>query len=232
MPRKESYPRKSLEAKSWIDRVYYSKNILVRFAFLSKIKRFLAIIPRRHFQTVLDIGTGIGIPLLSFVKSLGISNVVSIDVDRTLLSEVKEMCKREGVHTQCSFMRCDARYLPFNDDNFSLITCLDVLEHIKDLERAVEELYRVLNHSGVLIVGYPTDNALVKLAQKILLGADVKVFHFQDFLTIDEMINSHFLVRKKTRLPLHLPLYLSRYELKECTHKSIPFYSKLEHKFI
>jgi len=226
MPRKESYPRKSEMANSWIDRIYYSKNILVRLAFLNKIKRFLAIIPKRHFQTVLDIGTGIGVPLLSLIRSIGVDNAVGVDIDRMLLLEVKEMCKREGIYNKCSLLRCDARYLPFNDDYFSLITCLDVLEHINDLERAVKELYRVLNHSGVLIVGYPTDNELVKLAQKILLGVDVKMFHFQDFLTIDGMINSYFSVHEKTRLPFNLPFRLSRYELKECTHRCYPFLLK------
>ena len=60
----------------------------------------------------------------------------------------------------------DACYLPFKDNTFSLVTCVSVLEHIKELKRAINELNRVVKRE--VIVGVPSENVLYKLCRKIL----------------------------------------------------------------
>lgn len=206
IPKKESYPRQSDEAKSWINRIYYTKNLLVRFAFLQKFKKILTEINEKTFQNALDVGTGIGIFLPSLTRIA--TNSIGIDLSTTL-SEVKEMCKREGIHTKCFLIRCSACYLPFRDDYFDVITCLNVLEHINNLEIAVKELSRVLSYSGTLILTYPIDNYLVKIGQKALLRADVESFHIHDFSTIRKVVAKYFCIKKDITLPMNLPDFLS-----------------------
>jgi SAM-dependent methyltransferase len=45
--------------------------------------------------------------------------------------------------------------MPFDDDSFDLITCLDVLEHIEDDRGALRELRRVARPGGVLLATVP-----------------------------------------------------------------------------
>ncbi len=54
----------------------------------------------------------------------------------------------------------DATSLPFKDNYFSQVIILDVLEHIKEHEKALSELNRVLKKSGKLIICVPNDTLL------------------------------------------------------------------------
>lgn len=53
-----------------------------------------------------------------------------------------------------------AHDLPYVDDWFDLVTATDVLEHVLDLNAAVEEMLRVLKPDGVLIVRVPDSEDL------------------------------------------------------------------------
>lgn len=46
----------------------------------------------------------------------------------------------------------DAHDLPFSDEEFEMILCTEVLEHIKDPRRAITEMKRVLKSDGVLVL--------------------------------------------------------------------------------
>lgn len=45
--------------------------------------------------------------------------------------------------------------LPFDDDAFDVVTCLDVIEHIEDDERALAEVARVTRPGGLLVLTVP-----------------------------------------------------------------------------
>ena len=51
--------------------------------------------------------------------------------------------------------RASATDLPFPRESMSVVTSLDVLQHIPDQERAVSELFRVLEPGGLAIVNGP-----------------------------------------------------------------------------
>ncbi|MEK6894035.1 MAG: class I SAM-dependent methyltransferase [Nanoarchaeota archaeon] len=57
-------------------------------------------------------------------------------------------------------VQCDATKLPFKNNYFSQIIILDVLEHIKDHEKALEEINRVLKKGGRLAICVPNDTTL------------------------------------------------------------------------
>ncbi|WP_218934151.1 class I SAM-dependent methyltransferase [Rosistilla ulvae] len=46
--------------------------------------------------------------------------------------------------------RVDARHMPFGDNQFDVITSVSVLEHVRDLELAVAEMFRVVRPGGYL----------------------------------------------------------------------------------
>lgn len=57
--------------------------------------------------------------------------------------------------------------LPFDDDTFDLITCLDVLEHVADDHVALQELRRVCKPEGWLLATVPAYPALWSLHDRI-----------------------------------------------------------------
>jgi len=56
--------------------------------------------------------------------------------------------------------RADAHALPLRDGSMSVVTALDVLEHLQDDDRAARELRRILRPNGVLVVAVPADPTL------------------------------------------------------------------------
>ncbi len=54
-------------------------------------------------------------------------------------------------------VKADICNLPFNDNQFDVILCNHVLEHIPDDTKAMKELYRVLKPSGMAILQIPQD---------------------------------------------------------------------------
>jgi ubiquinone/menaquinone biosynthesis C-methylase UbiE len=57
----------------------------------------------------------------------------------------------------------DATNLPFKDSPFELVTMLHVIEHIKNDEAALREIYRVLKKDGTALIVTPNANRFTKL---------------------------------------------------------------------
>ena len=54
-------------------------------------------------------------------------------------------------------IKADICNLPFNDNSFDYILCNHVLEHIYDDDKAMKEIFRVLNKNGIAILQVPID---------------------------------------------------------------------------
>ncbi len=54
-------------------------------------------------------------------------------------------------------VKADICNLPFADSSFDIIFCNHVLEHIPDDTKAMQEIFRVLNHGGMAILQIPQD---------------------------------------------------------------------------
>ena len=50
---------------------------------------------------------------------------------------------------------CDASDLPFEDDQFDLVICIAVLEHVLEPQRCVDEIHRVLRADGLVYATTP-----------------------------------------------------------------------------
>lgn len=53
-------------------------------------------------------------------------------------------------------MLCDGEYLPFKDNLFDIVYSSNVLEHIQDKSKALDEMKRVLDDNGTIIIMVPT----------------------------------------------------------------------------
>jgi len=61
------------------------------------------------------------------------------------------------LHSPLAEVKADLCHLPFKDNQFDLIFCNHVLEHIVEDQKAIKELYRVLEKGGTLIAQVPLD---------------------------------------------------------------------------
>lgn len=61
------------------------------------------------------------------------------------------------LHSPLADVKADITDLPFDDNEFDVIFCNHVLEHIPDDTKAIQELYRVMRHGGFGILQVPLD---------------------------------------------------------------------------
>jgi 2-polyprenyl-6-hydroxyphenyl methylase/3-demethylubiquinone-9 3-methyltransferase len=65
-----------------------------------------------------------------------------------------------------------AEALPYDDDSFDRVVCVDVLEHVADLDRSLAEVARVLRPGGVFLFDTINRNLLARLVT-VTLAEDV-----------------------------------------------------------
>lgn len=66
------------------------------------------------------------------------------------------------LHSPLADVKADLCNLPFKDQQFDLIFCNHVLEHIVHDQQAMQELYRVLQKGGTLIAQVPLEESRAK----------------------------------------------------------------------
>jgi len=96
---------------------------------------------------ILEIGCSSG-PLISLLQKSGFENIWGIDTSRRAI----QLCKKRGIKNV--FARNGAK-TGFEKESFEVIIASDVLEHIKDEAKALNEWKRILKRGGKLIVFAP-----------------------------------------------------------------------------
>jgi ubiquinone/menaquinone biosynthesis C-methylase UbiE len=124
---------------------------------LARVAKVLGALKGIAPSELLDIGSGRGAflwPLLDAFPTLPITALDKLDYRVAGIQAVRD----GGVDT-LKALHSDATNLPFDDDQFDVVTLLEVLEHIPDTARALAEVCRVARRFVVLSVpSKPDDN--------------------------------------------------------------------------
>lgn len=96
----------------------------------------------------LDLGCGTGVLQEEFEKKYPGTEAYGIDV----MKEAIEYCKKRGLNRANLY---DGKKIPFKDNEFDLLTAIDVLEHIEDDMFSLSEIKRVLKKGGLGIFIVP-----------------------------------------------------------------------------
>lgn len=103
----------------------------------------------KHGDAVLDAGCGTGNYTIEMAKRG--ADVVGVDSSEEMVGWAKR--KAEGERLKVSFQVADAIKLSFPDDSFDLIVSNGLLCFLKEPEKALMEMHRVLKPGGRLVVG-------------------------------------------------------------------------------
>jgi SAM-dependent methyltransferase len=101
--------------------------------------------------SLLDIGCGEGVLTQQWAQRLDGRRVVGIDLDDPALHA--EWRQRSAPNLEYRVMR--AENLPFADDEFDLVTAIEVLEHVPDPEHTLAEMARCAQRH--LLVSVPRE---------------------------------------------------------------------------
>ena len=123
----------------------------------------------RAGERILDVGCGVGTADVR-LGQLGISQLKLFGVD-LMVPRVREAIGSARAHNvNVGFAASDACRLPFRSGAFDSTFCVAVLQHVRDMSMAVQELARVTRPGGRVLVVEP-DNAARYWYSSIDLGA-------------------------------------------------------------
>jgi 2-polyprenyl-6-hydroxyphenyl methylase / 3-demethylubiquinone-9 3-methyltransferase len=100
-------------------------------------------------QEVLEVGCGGGLICEELARRGALT--VGIDPSKGALQAARDHTRSSGVGQISYFEQGYAESLPYADGSFSVIVCLDVLEHVQDLHATIREIARVLAPGGVFV---------------------------------------------------------------------------------
>lgn len=101
----------------------------------------------------MDIGCGNG--AYTMVMAQRFQQVDGIEIELERLAEFRRELEGTGLGAKIRTHEMDAENLRFPDSTFDVVTAIEVLEHIVDLDRGLREIYRVLRPGGALMVTCP-----------------------------------------------------------------------------
>ncbi len=100
---------------------------------------------------VLDVATGTGrVPLILLEQDAFQGRVIGLDLSRQML--FRAAVKLYGFRRRADLIWHTAMALPFPDDTFDMVTCIEGLEFLPHPKENLGELVRVLRPGGVLLI--------------------------------------------------------------------------------
>lgn len=186
----------------------------------SRIKRMARLAEGNRF---LDIGVGGGELIRELLAPRDERLVVGIDITSVLLAKRAEAI--EAGH----FAIADAEHLPFRQGAFNTVFMGEVLEHLRNPKKAIEDVHEVLTDGGCLVFSVPNKFGLWSIhvdtiiaaikgynpeghVSKFTLGALKRLF--RDKFELEEVYNTavlgsswrvESLMRMDVRLARHMP---------------------------
>lgn len=123
---------------------------------LPRVEKVLGILKGIQPENVLDIGTGRGVFLFPFVETFPETPITAVDILDYRIATLGAI-KNGGLEI-LSVEQQEAGSLNFKDNQFNVVTALEVLEHIPKLEQAIQDICRVAAQYVVLSVPSKEDD--------------------------------------------------------------------------
>ena len=146
----------------------------------------LSFIPRNTTR-VLDVGCGSGRLIAQIVRA-GFDEVLGIDIESDVIELGRSILNREGINAKLAVCNLLTESLPDFENQFDVITCAEVLEHVADWSMLVQRISSLLRPGGRLIISVPRDPRQFSVLDEY---AD-HLRRFRDTEILNELENSEF----------------------------------------
>lgn len=142
-----------------VKKFFYGLMGIPRIAEQNRARRVLRTIRKTNLAgrpKILDAGFGDGFYSLWLAKQFPFAEITAIDNDKKNVKNLEFLVFRENL-VNINVIHCDLTKIDFQS-SFDLILCIDVLEHIEDDEKVLNNFFRALKPQSWLIIHVPQVN--------------------------------------------------------------------------
>ncbi|HXV27361.1 MAG TPA: class I SAM-dependent methyltransferase [bacterium] len=192
----EAYHQKSHWLIQWIER--------------RRVKAILETVGKRMEGKILEVGCGAG----NVLEKTDYAKLVGIDLSVSMVRRTKERLKDKPV----SVLQANGEFLPFCEGSFDAIICTEVLEHVENPDRLLQEICRTAKPGARIAISVPNEIFINRVKDSILsLHLDHLLFrggysvpehmedewhlHIFDLKTLHKKLSDVFDVEKVTAIP-------------------------------
>lgn len=153
------YSDSDLSKKQQVEQMF--DNISGKYDLLNRIlsmgidvswrKKVVKSVKKEKPKSILDIATGTGDLAIAMAKATD-AKITGFDLSAGMLEVGKVKVKDENLQDQIEMIQGDAENMPFEDNSFDVITVSFGVRNFENLEKGLNEIYRVLKPGGKLII--------------------------------------------------------------------------------
>ena len=134
----------------------YANITFAKYSMYWWSNRFNAILARRygkHGTRLLEIGVGMGHLVGQLEDTF---NTYGMDLNHWAVKQSKAVIQKTNLQT------ASAQELPYKDSAFNVVIIKHIVEHLPDPQKAIQEIGRVTESGGTLILATPNLDSLLK----------------------------------------------------------------------
>lgn len=149
-----SKPENNLRAGYYARKQIYCKDWLISWSHRCRYEVGLKLTRQLSARRILDYGCGDGSFLAMLAAdSTGPINAVGAEKYMKVVEDCNERLGRDGLR----FLLSDELNAPEHVDAYDLIICMEVLEHVPNVDGMLDRFRRLLVQSGVLLISVPVE---------------------------------------------------------------------------
>lgn len=161
---------------------------------IDEVLRWADVDNNNEIKSVVDVGCGIGGSSRHIARKYNCTTR-GITLSPYQANRGNELAKEQGLESQCSFQVADALDQPFEDNSFDLVWSLESGEHMPDKSKFVNELFRVANPGGkVIIVTWchrdllPGESSLTRKELKLLAKIN-RAYYLPEWCSVQDYMD-------------------------------------------
>jgi len=145
---------------------WYKKNRIKRWIeYNRRNDEVIKLASPKPGKRILDVGCAWGYSAMR-MSFLGVE-AYGVDIDKDALEFGGKVARHNGYEVKLKY--ADAKTLPFSDDFFDDVICVETLEHVpvEDRSKALEEMKRTVKKRGKIILSTPNPTGVAEIGKRI-----------------------------------------------------------------
>jgi len=137
--------------------------------------------PKDFFKNkkVLEIGCGFGGNIIHLTQNYN-CDAIGLDLDSDAIEIAQEIAQENGIDKN-KFLNCAAENVTtYVKDKFDLIISMQVLEHVQDVQKSIEEMLSLLNKGGYIFIHVPNYDSKFETHYRLKMPSNKK----SDFINL------------------------------------------------